>query len=324
MAERLVVLGAVPMVRRLEYLDVYLEGIRAGLKKGELETALGERKRAFEVEKDLALGRGKPHRKDIGQAGKLIEYCARLSRELRFVDRVGTSVRLLLDGRRYLDADLDVRRNMFAEAYSEAYPHLAIIIASLLRLEGYEALLPLNDKPFFRPEIEKIGISCNQMTFDTARDIATWLGLVNWHVEGLGADRRQRVYLCCRFVDGSNGSYSLRIKKRLGWFYVAPSEVERVVFRNALWDAYMTVAEGVPGSPVFYSSVRERVCAALKIRDDQFAGEVMRMVDWDDIFQVIWSEGVLPFQRDSASLLKSLPPKNEWDRYVVYLKIVRR
>jgi hypothetical protein len=39
---------------------------------------------------------------------------------------------------------------------------------------------------------------------------------------------------------------------------------------------------------------------------------------------VIWSEGVLQYQKDSASMLKSLPPKNEWGRYVVYLKMVRR
>lgn len=48
------------------------------------------------------------------------------------------------------------------------------------------------------------------------------------------------------------------------------------------------------------------------------------MVDADSILQVIWSEGVLQYQKDSASMLKCLPPKNEWGRYVVYLKIVRR
>ena len=48
------------------------------------------------------------------------------------------------------------------------------------------------------------------------------------------------------------------------------------------------------------------------------------MVEWDEFLHVIWSEGVLPYQQDSASMLKSLPPKNEWGRYVVYLKIVRR
>jgi len=66
------------------------------------------------------------------------------------------------------------------------------------------------------------------------------------------------------------------------------------------------------------------VCANLRIRDDQFDAEVLQMVDWDDVFQVVWSEGVLPYQRDSAGMLKSLPPKTESGNYIVYLKIVRR
>jgi hypothetical protein len=62
----------------------------------------------------------------------------------------------------------------------------------------------------------------------------------------------------------------------------------------------------------------------LRIRDDQFDSEVLGMVDSDEVLHVIWSEGVLPYQQDTASMLKSLPPKNEWGRYIVYLKIVRR
>ena len=103
-----------------------------------------------------------------------------------------------------------------------------------------------------------------------------------------------------------------------------PFEVERNKFRDCLWETYLSLADRIPGSPLFYSSVREKVCGLLKIRDDQFDNEIMRMVEWDEMLRVIWSEGVLQYQKDSASMLKSLPPKNEWGRYVVYLKMVRR
>ncbi|MBS7619333.1 hypothetical protein KEJ21_01610 [Candidatus Bathyarchaeota archaeon] len=65
-------LGAIPMVRRIEYLEVFLECVRNGLGKKDIEAALGERKKIFEEEKDLALGRGNPHQKDITEAGKLV------------------------------------------------------------------------------------------------------------------------------------------------------------------------------------------------------------------------------------------------------------
>lgn len=80
-----------------------------------------------------------------------------------------------------------------------------------------------------------------------------------------------------------------------------PRRIERPLFRQALWNEYLELADGVPGSPIFYSSVRERVCADLRIRDDQFDAEVFEMVEWDDEFIVVWSQGVLPYQRDSAA-----------------------
>jgi hypothetical protein len=312
------------MVRRLEYLEVFLEGVKRGLGRKDLEAALGERKRAFEIEKDLALGRGKPHRKDIPEAGKLIEYCLKLSRELRLVDKVGSQSRLLDRGRKYLIADEWGRRRMFSEAYSEVYPHLIAVILALSRLGEGEAVLPLRNRPEFRPEAGRYGLKIGQMAFDTVRDVATSLGLVNWYVNGVGSERRQHVYLACQILEDAPESFLLKVRFSDRWIYAMPFEVDRDEFRDVLWDSYLSLVDGVPGSPVFYSSVRESVCASLRLRDDQFDKEVMQMVDGDAVLHVIWSEGVLPYQHDSASLLKSLPPKNEWGRYVVYLKIVRR
>jgi hypothetical protein len=323
-ADNIVYLKAVPIVRRLEYLEVFMEGVKGRLDRKELTLALGERKKSFEIEKDLALGRGNPRRKDITQANSLLKYCIRLSRDLGFVNKVDQSFRLTAMGKEYLASDDYHRKRTFSEAFSEVYPHIAIIVLALVNLQGSDAILPSNNKPKFDEESQKYGFSTEQMYFDTVRDLGTSLGLLNWCVRGSGVEKRQHVYLTARISASDPGSYLVRIRNNKGWLFAVPFEVDRNSFREALWEAYLSLVDGVPGSPAFYSSVREQVCATLKLRDDQFDGEIMKIVDADRVLQVIWSEGVLQYQKDYASMIKSLPPKNEWGRYVVYLKIVRR
>jgi len=320
----LVHLGSVPMVRRFEYLEVFLNGVYKGLGMRDLEAALGEQKKAFEVEKDLALGRGKPQRKDIKEAGKLVEYCLRLAKDLRLVDKVGSRMRLLEGGRRFLEAGKGERKRLFAESHSNAYPHLSAMVLALLRLGGGEAVVPLMDKPPFKPEAGRYGLDVSQMVFDTVRDVATSLGLINWFVLGVGIERRQHLYLTCGLHESDPGDYLVKIRSGGMWLYAVQNVVDRVRFRDSLWKSYLSLVDNIPGSPVFYSQVRSSVCADLRIRDDQFDGGVMAMVDYDDVLRVVWSEGELPYQQNSASMLKSLPPKNEWGGYVVYLKIVRK
>jgi len=317
-------LKSILVVRRVEYLDALLEGVEKGLERKELEAAIGERKKIFELEKNLALGRGKPYQKKLTEAVRLQQNCLRLARELGFVEKSVLKPRLTELGSAYLGAAEAERMRILGEAYSEAFPQLTSIVLSLCNLGRGEAVLPLMNHPPFRPEVVKYGVNIDQVSFDTVRDIATRLGLVNWYVNGSGIERRQRVYSSCIISDKPQEDYLLRLSHRGRWMYVAENQVERDEFRAALWDAYIAQAAGVPGSPIFYSLVRERVCAALKIRDDQFDATAMNMVEWDEFLHVIWSEGVLPYQQDTASMLKSLPPKNEWGRYVVYLKIVRR
>jgi len=323
-ANKIVCLKAVPIVRRLEYLEVFLNGVKNRLARKELILALGERKIAFEIEKDLAVGRGNPHRKDITQANYLLKYCIRLSRDLGFVYKVGQGFRLTDRGKEYLESEDFSRKRTFAEKFSEMHPHLTTIVLALDHLEGDEAVLPIDNRPEFELESVKYGFSTGQMYFGTVRDIGTSLGLLNWYVEGVGAERRQHIYLTCCLATQEPVTYLVKIRNGDNWLFAVPFEMDRNRFRKVLWDSYLSLVDGVPGSPIFYSSVREKVCAALKLRDDQFDCEVMKMVEADSILQVIWSEGVLQYQKDSASMLKSLPPKNEWGKYVVYLKIVRR
>jgi hypothetical protein len=324
-ANRMIILKSIPMVRRLEYLETFLQGTREGLSRRELMESLGKRKQAFEIEKDLALGRGQPRRKDITQANRLTDHCVKLARSLLFVDKVGMRYRLLEAGRLYLDSGENERKKIFAEAFSKAYPHLSAVVQALALLkEGEEIVLPLQKKEEFKTEVEKYGLSMSPMCFETIRDIGARLGLMNWFATGVGLERNQHVYLTCQITAETPESFLVKIRSLEGWLYAVPFEVERNRFRDCLWETYLVLADRIPGAPLFYSSVREKVCGLLKIRDDQFDNEIMRMVEWDEMLRVIWSEGVLQYQKDSASMIKSLPPKNEWGRYVVYLKMVRR
>lgn len=323
-ANKIIHLKAIPLVRRLEYLEVFLNGVKNRSEREELILALGEKKKAFEIEKDLALGRGNPNRKNITQANYLLKYCIRLSRDLGFINKVGQKLRLTEKGTKYLEMDEPHRKSTFADAFSEVYPHLTTIILALNRLEGAEVILPLDNKTEFEAESANYGFSIGQINFGTIRDIGTSLGLLNWYIIGIGQERRLHIYMSCILNMKEPSKYIVKLRNVDKWLYAVQFEIDRAQFRETLWNEYLNLVDGVPGSPIFYSAVREQVCAALKLRDDQFDSEIMHMVDFDEVLQVIWSEGVLQYQKDSASMLKSLPPKNEWGRYVVYLKIVRR
>jgi len=313
----------VPLIRRIEYLSDYLQALDGRCRREEIEEILSERKRSFEKEKILAVGRGNPFRRNIERTSNLTKECLKLAQTLEFVYRIGDEVKISEKGREFLDST-ESRKILFAEAYSKAYPHLATLALALSELDDKEAILPLHNKPEFRPEAEKIGLSIGQVAFDVIRDISTSLGIVNWYCTGKGIERRQHVYLASTPITEPPVHWKVRLHLNGGWLFIVPSVVERGSFRDALWSAYLEVANGIPGSPVFYTAVREKVCTTLRICDEQFDGEVLRMVESDDVFSVIWSEGVLPYQRDSASMLKSLPPKNEDGKYIVYLKMVWR
>lgn len=313
-----------PVVRKLEYLLDYLLAVRTQSSSEEIEQRLSDRKKEFEREKNLAVGRGNPFRKNIEKTSRLAEECFKLAKTLGYIQRVNGEVYISEKGEYFLRVSNREQKVLFAKDYSRVYPHLAALVLTLAKLQSGEAVLPMMNKPLFRPEAEKIGLVCGQVTFDLTRDLTTILGMTNWYYEGVGVERRQHVYLTCTLSSDISSFREIRLHLGSGWLYVIPRQIERPLFREALWNEYLGLADGVPGSPIFYSSARERVCADLRIRDDQFDAEVFKMVEWDDEFIVVWSQGVLPYQRDSSGMLKSLPPKNESGNYIVYLKMVRR
>ena len=313
-----------PVVRRIEYLDDFLKSIEQGCSREEIEEVLAERKRYFEREKILAVGRGNPYRKGIERTSRLAGHCRKISGELGLVMELEGELTLTEKGEQYLILDEYQRKLYFCELFSRAYPHLGALVNSLNNNLEKSIIVPMKNKPPFRPEIARYGLEIGQVAFDTLRDISTGIGVVNWFYSGSGVNRRQHVYLTCSVEDGKPNREYYRMFWGRKYIYALENAVDLDVFRENLWNTYLDLNDGIPGSPVFYSSLREKVCYALRIRDDQFDSVITELSDWDEDLRIAPSEGVLPRLQDSASMLKSLPPKTDYGNYIVFLKIMRR
>lgn len=303
-----------PVVRRIEYINDYLIGVKQGLDEEELRVQLAETKKRLEREKSLAVGRGNPFRKGISRTSNLTYDCKRVTESMRFLE----NDRLTPLGERYLEASDEERKRIICEAHSAAYPHFGVFISTLQR---YGTLvLPLRNVPPFRPEAEKFNLDVHQVAFDTVRDLATDVGLVNWYTEGKADNRRQHVYLVCS-LDYTDSQYTVYHYNQ--HLHLKANTVSLDEFRESLWETYIDIVNGISGFPVFYSVIRDSVCYELKISDHLFNKYTENLIEDDDKYNVIWSQGILPRKQDSASMLKSLPPKNVDGNYIIYLKIVR-
>ena len=315
----LVKLTKPPVIRRLDYINNYLEGVKQGLDKEELEECLAETKKRLETEKALAVGRGNPFRKNINKTSNLTYDCKRITVAMHLIE--DEAIILTELGEKYLQSSDPERKAIICEAYSKAYPHFGELLKTLQK-HG-TMVLPMRNIPAFRPEIQKYGLDMHQVAFDTVRDLATSVGLVNWYTKGSADERRQFVYLVCGQVDTfSEAHYTLYYMTQQ--VYLESNRVSIKQFRDSLWDNYLECVNGIPGAPVFYSELRMYVCYDLKISDSEFNKQILGLFEDDETLNVIWSQGTLPRKRDSASMLKSLPPKNEDGNYIIYLKIVRK
>jgi len=312
-------LGTVPLVRRIEYLETYLNGISEGYSKPELEELLIEKKEELEREKSIAIGRGQLTRARTTGAVYLLRYCFRLSRDLGFIKQTNQGNHISEIGTYFLNSQKPKRVQSLSQKYSETYPHLNVLVQVLLTHDDLISL-PVK-KELFDLQAENYQLGMSQVVFDNVRDMATYLGLVNWRIRGTGAERKQIVYSTCRPIEDPKEDYLAKISSNGDWKYFLANLISRDDFRETLFESYLILAEGIPGSPVFYSDVRTDVCNNLRITDEQFDSEIMDMMIGDKILKVYGSEGILPYRRDSAGMFKSLPPKNVWGDYIVYLRI---
>ena len=304
-----------PVVRRIEYFNDYLLGVSEGFDEEEHMVQLAETKKKLEREKSLAVGRGNPYKKGISKTKNLTYDCKRLCESVQFVNE--NSLTEL--GQKYLDADKEKRIRILCKAYSTSYPHLGVLLRIL---QNHDTItLPLRNKPPFRPEAARYNLNTHQVSFDTTRDFATELGLVNWYTEGKAEQRRQHIYKVCKKASTPQAYYHVTHENQI--HYYEANKVNKNLFRETLWENYIELVNGVPGFPVFYSVARDHVCNELRISDTQFDHYTEELIEDDDKYNVIWSQGILPRKQDTASLLKSLPPKNIDGNYVIFLKIVR-
>jgi hypothetical protein len=304
-----------PVVRRIEYINDYLVGVKKGFDTDELQDQLAETKKRLEREKSLAVGRGNPFRKGITRTSSLTYDCKRVTESMHFIEDDQLSPK----GIQYLEADEVERKRILCEAYSVAYPHFGVLFSTLQQHKTL--VLPLRNTPPFRPEAKNYGLDTHQVAFDIVRDLATDVGLVNWYTEGKAENRRQHVYSVCNQIDSSDSTYTVYHKERS--LYLNENSVSLNDFRESLWENYIELVNGIAGFPVFYSQIRDRICYELNISDNMFNKKTESLIEDDDKYNVIWSQGILPKKQDSASMLKSLPPKNIDGNYIIFLKIVR-
>ena len=321
----------VPRVRRLEYLLDFLRVVERGYNREIVEQGLAERKKAFELEKYRALGRGRPFMKSLIKTKDLSRDCLSLSVRVGFVE--GKDKPTLTDaGISFLTLDIAGQRRVFAQSLLDAYLHFPHILVTLSRAPRSEVIVPMkkNNRAFVE-EARRFGLRVNQTDFDVLRDLGSQLELTNWHPAKTDKGRYEKVYLTCTLLsreqveslkasaDKFNEPLKFRYNTEEHW--AQPISVEYEIFKKTLWRKYLETTRYVPRRPVFYSALREKICYQLRISDQIFDTYTKEIMKFDDDYILVGAGGTLPFQRDSASLIKSLPPKTERGEYIVYLKM---
>ena len=165
----------VPRVRRLEYLIDFLRVVERGYDRGIVEQRLAERKKAFELEKYRALGRGRPFMKSLIKAKDLSRECLSLSVQVGFVERKDKPT-LTDAGIYFLTLDIAGQRRIFAQRFLGTYPRFPHVLVTLSRAPGSEVVVPMkkNNRAFVE-EARRFDLRVNQTDFDVLRDLGSQL-----------------------------------------------------------------------------------------------------------------------------------------------------
>jgi hypothetical protein len=199
---------------------------------------------------------------------------------------------------------------------------------ALTVLEGHEVEVPMTeDTTEYVQILNRSGLSdLSRIYFETVVQLATQLGLINWHPREEGP-RSWVVYLTCSVLSLPNADENVD-----GFIADLGDESWRIMFNSAslekfreqLWKDYLRLTRYVARKPILYSELRSRVCYSLRISDMFFDDMAKRIMQTDSKYLLVGAGGTLSFRRDSASLIKSLPPKTDRGEYMVYLKMDKR
>lgn len=321
------------MVKRTEYLFDFLEIVKNGYSKEAAETRLAERKRLFEIEKMRAVGRGDPSTARLKKTARLFYFTQTLSRQIGLVEvRDGTYclTKSAEDLLRIIEQEGEPGAFLL-NVLLRTYPSFQQVIVAISATKGHEAILPSTDiKSVFSEHAAQYEIPVDLWTFDIVRDLCSQLGVLNWFPDILDGRKMQRVFLTCTICDDHNGSESDSFHFPLHTtisgrkVIIAPNTSDFASFRETLWNEYLKMTKYVPRRPVFYSSLRMKTCYALRISDKRFDQLAARLMEKDDKYLLLAAGGSLPFSRDFAGMLKSLPPQTSRGQYMIYLKMDER
>jgi hypothetical protein len=322
----------VALIRRVEYILDFLEVVRDGYSKEAAEARLAERKKSFEVEKARAVGRGRPFTSRLKQAWGLRTFTERLSRRIALADMKNGTLVLTENGKRFLEMSTEAKYAFLLRMLLVTYPSFWEVLSAIDAAEGHEVVFPLAVKSDFSGHARRHGISCDVWTFHVVRDLCSQLGVINWFQEYVDGESMQHVYMACKMGETKGGFqdaisqdiFPLHVSLLGREVLIEPTGPEFDVFRDTLWKEYLTMTKYIPRKPVFYSNVRDRVCYALRISDRVYDAFAKKMMEGDDRYLLLAGGGSLPYSRDSAGMLKSLPPQTPMGNYMIYLKMDER
>jgi len=315
----------VPRVRRLEYLLDFLQVVIEGYDREVAEQKLAKRKRWFESEKSRALGRGRQFMEKLKVAEHLTLDCLNMSLHLGLIQE--REKPMLTDkGQALLTSNEAMQRRLLAQSFLQTYASAPHILVHIARYPSKEVGLPMERKNvLFVEKATPYGLKVGQTTFEVIRDLLSQLELMNWHLYVSDGTRYSKVYLTSNITSkappSEAGVEAVTFTFNGQQFTAVPTESPCAEFKQALWEEYLKLTKYVPRRPVFYSRLRSEVCYRLRVSDRVFDTYVKRIMQGDDTYLVAGSGGSLPYKRDSASLLKSLPVKSERGEYIVYLKM---
>ena len=214
----------------------------------------------------------------------------------------------------------------------ETYLSFQQVVSAIDSANGHEVVLPSTTvKEIFSERASRYGISVDLWTFEIVRDLCSQLEVLNWHADAIDGSRMQRVFSTCAIRDDmgvnyetQNSSFPVRATILGRKVAIERNSPEFGNFRDILWNEYLKITNYVPRKPVFYSGLRSKVCYALRISDKTFDQFTARLLEKDDKYLLLAAGGSLPFSRDSAGMLKSLPPQTSRGQYIVYLKMDER
>ena len=174
----------VPCVQRLEYLVAFLGSYRNNeFDEKQAQKAIQQQIHYFEIEKAKALGRQRPRMRN---GASTVQECLKLAKHLGLIDRFK---RLMPNAARVLDSDQ--RRLFLLQRMWQTYPRFRQVV--LATRDDEQVNLPFYAwGDTFRQEVCPLyHFEFDRLTFETIRDLATQLGLINWYpTEG----RRQILY----------------------------------------------------------------------------------------------------------------------------------